>query len=262
VSASLQFDNAQDILRFQTDLTYQCLCKAAQRREDVLPFLSSILARTLVTINSQAGTRLALKVSKRAWAYGDALEFGELALFGEKSAQNLDRGEDVFTRLLHGLAHIWAQYAGIKDTSNRGRYHNGRFAEIARTIGLDVQATDGVHGHITPGIAIEFIGEYADLIMDLDRAVLLRTPVGDGGGQLQAADSAATKLSAGNSKYVFAACICRDAAGKRRTIRVARGSWTPKTILCAICGTSFAESLTTSGQPPVTTTTTTTTTKQ
>ena len=40
--------------------------------------------------------------------------------------------------LLHEAAHALAAARGIQDTSRQGRYHNTRFAQLARELGIDV----------------------------------------------------------------------------------------------------------------------------
>ena len=48
---------------------------------------------------------------------------------------------DVLGTLLHEAAHALAAARGIQDTSRQGRYHNIRFAQLARELGIDVTQT-------------------------------------------------------------------------------------------------------------------------
>ena len=62
---------------------------------------------------------------------------------GEKASYELNIGADYLTRpienvvatMIHEGVHLYCMQNGIKDTSNRGVYHNRRFKEIAETMG-------------------------------------------------------------------------------------------------------------------------------
>lgn len=65
------------------------------------------------------------------------------------SSDFLDRSiNDVVATLLHEMCHLYALQNEIKDTSRSGIYHNKKFAEIARTHGLDVEEESHI-GHRT-----------------------------------------------------------------------------------------------------------------
>ena len=56
--------------------------------------------------------------------------------------------EEVVGTLLHEMVHLHCSYHGIKDTSNRGIYHNARFKQEAEEHGLVI--TKGQYGwHVT-----------------------------------------------------------------------------------------------------------------
>ena len=56
--------------------------------------------------------------------------------------------DDVVATLLHEMVHLHCSYNGIKDTSNRGVYHNRRFKTEAENHGLII--TKGQYGwHVT-----------------------------------------------------------------------------------------------------------------
>jgi hypothetical protein len=48
----------------------------------------------------------------------------------------------LLSTLLHEAAHGVADTRGVQDVSRGGRYHNGRFAAIAREPGLDVERSE------------------------------------------------------------------------------------------------------------------------
>jgi hypothetical protein len=57
-----------------------------------------------------------------------------------------DGAEDVLNTQLHEAAHLLANVRGTRDTSSRGRYHNGRFRELARELGLEGMQRDRNRG--------------------------------------------------------------------------------------------------------------------
>jgi hypothetical protein len=61
------------------------------------------------------------------------------------SGEGLQRGGvDVLGTLLHEAAHGLAHARRISDTSRQGRYHNRRYATLARELGLDVAHLDPI----------------------------------------------------------------------------------------------------------------------
>jgi hypothetical protein len=59
------------------------------------------------------------------------------------SGEGLQRGPvDVLGTLLHEAAHGLAYARTVSDTSRQGRYHNRRYATLARELGLDVAHLD------------------------------------------------------------------------------------------------------------------------
>jgi hypothetical protein len=89
----------------------------------------------LVVATGAAGKRLALgHFAPHRWqVHGN--DRHEVLVGGE----GLQRGPvDVLGTLLHEAAHGLAQARGIAGTSRQGRYHNHRYATLARELGLDV----------------------------------------------------------------------------------------------------------------------------
>jgi hypothetical protein len=89
----------------------------------------------LVVASGSAGKRLNLgHFAPHRWQVAGA-DRHEVLVGGE----GLQRGPlDVLGTLLHEAAHGLAQARGIADTSRSGRYHNRRYATLARELGLDV----------------------------------------------------------------------------------------------------------------------------
>lgn len=68
----------------------------------------------------------------------DAGKRPELFISGERLR---DGPAGVLETLLHESAHGLASARGIRDTSRAGAYHNGKFAALAESVGLDVLKT-------------------------------------------------------------------------------------------------------------------------
>jgi hypothetical protein len=79
---------------------------------------------------------------------------------------------DVLGTLLHEAAHALADFRGIKDTSRQGRYHNRRYAAIAREVLLDV-AEIGDIGWSDTRPTEEAREVYAEVLEDLAAALTL-----------------------------------------------------------------------------------------
>jgi hypothetical protein len=127
------------------------------------------------------------------------------------SGEGLQRDPvDVLGTLLHEAAHGLAYARKISDTSRQGRYHNRRYATLARELGLDV-------GHVQP------IGWSATSVPE---------PTATRYGEVLA--ELASPAGSGRSRNALA-CSC--ACGRR--IRVARSVLELAPILCAACAQPF-----------------------
>lgn len=153
--------------------------------------------------------------------------------------------EQLLVTLIHELAHASNSMNGIKSTSNRGRYHNRKFAEVAVLLGCSV-VRDGSYGHITPGLQAWAQQEYADLITALDEALTIAlaprraSPTKTTTAATTAVVAVAPENSDQDTRYVFASCGCKTSRSGNVTLRMARGSWRPDvTIWCSACGTPF-----------------------
>ena len=105
-------------------------------------------------------------------------------------------------------------------------------------------------GHRTPSLSEWGRADYADLLLALERGLVLeREPQAaqpddddDESGDQQAAASSPVGPQPSSSKYVFASCRCQNGRRRSVTIRVARGSWQPGVICCSVCEAPFMES--------------------
>lgn len=231
-------------------LLHRVLVAAARRRQGELPGLVETLQNEVV-LTAGGTTRPAYGwFAEGAWRYNDRYVH-ELFLNADRRYPHpgVGKAEDVLITLLHEGCHVWAKANGIQDTSRGGRYHNRRFAQIALSIGL-IATPDPVIGHRTPSLSSWARDNYADLLSELDKGlVIAREPKpAVRAGLAAGSDGTAPGPQPSTGKYAFASCRCRDSRGRALTIRVAKGSWRPGAICCSICGVPFTESLTAQGQ--------------
>ena len=93
-------------------------------------YFENILDVPTITIQSTVGAYGHVSVQK-VW-HSNEVATHELNL----SADYLNRPiENVVATLIHEACHLYALQNNIKDTSNRGVYHNKRFKDIAENIG-------------------------------------------------------------------------------------------------------------------------------
>jgi hypothetical protein len=97
------------------------------------------LPDVVVTVGTGGGHRGGVRklghFAAGRWRHTDGRAWSEILIAGE----GLDRGpESVLATLLHEAAHALAFQRQVRDTSNNGRYHNRRFADLATELGLQV----------------------------------------------------------------------------------------------------------------------------
>jgi len=236
-------------------LVTRVLLETARRRQDDLPGLVETLQDDVVVTTGGTTRRAYGWFAEDTWRLGDR-QVHELFLNADRRHRqpSVSAAEDVLVTLLHEACHVWAQANRIRDTSRDGRYHNRRFAEIALVIGLAVEK-DAMIGHRTRVLLPWAQTDYADLLSELERGlVLAREPKAAEpvGGTADADDEADKNIDVAGltgsatspSKYVFASCRCQDGRRHPITIRVAKGSWRPDVICCAVREAPFIESLT------------------
>jgi len=77
--------------------------------------------------------------------------------------------KDIFGVLIHEAAHGICNKRGIDDTSRQGRYHNQKFATVAKEIGLDVSQRCEKTGYGVTTISEESTHLYRKAIEELSR---------------------------------------------------------------------------------------------
>jgi hypothetical protein len=74
--------------------------------------------------------------------------------------------------LLHEAAHGLAQARGVQDTSRQGRYHNRRYATLARELGLEVASVEPI-GWSATTVPDTTAAAYAGQLQELQAALVL-----------------------------------------------------------------------------------------
>ncbi|GII83312.1 hypothetical protein Ssi03_13020 [Sphaerisporangium siamense] len=151
----------------------------------------------------------------------------EMFIAGELLAQGAAR---VLQTMLHEGSHSLADIRGIKDTSRSGnRYHNAKFAALAREMGLEPPETpSSALGYSACTITEATVQEYAETIRALDEAKV---------GHLRAVlPEPAVKGAARAGQRVPVACGCVPA----RKIQITPKQIEQGALMCGVCGDVFS----------------------
>jgi hypothetical protein len=139
------------------------------------------------------------------------------------SGEGLQRGPvDVLGTLLHEAAHGLAYARMISDTSRQGRYHNRRYATLARELGLDVAHLQPI-GWSATSVPEPTAARYVEMLAELGAALVLWRRA-----------EQPSPAGPGRSRNALA-CSC--ACGRR--IRVAPSVLELAPIVCARCAQPF-----------------------
>jgi hypothetical protein len=173
----------------------------------------------LVVASGSEGKRLNLgHFAPHRWQVNGA-DRHEVLVGGE----GLHRGAlEVLGTLLHEAAHGLAQAREVQDTSRGGRYHNRRYATLARELGLDVTT-------------VKPIGWSATTVPEPTATAY--------GGQLEELQAALVlwrrqehRIGSGTRSRNLLAATC----GCGRRIRVAKATIAEAPIVCGLCEEPFA----------------------
>ena len=114
-----------------------------------------------ITIQSTVGAYGHVSVNK-VW-HNDTVATHELNL----SADYLNRPiENIVATLIHEGCHLYALQNNIKDTSNRGIYHNKRFKALAEERGLQISRHETYGWTITEPTENKSVGRYTNCQAD------------------------------------------------------------------------------------------------
>jgi hypothetical protein len=148
----------------------------------------------------------------------------------------------VLATLLHEAAHAIADVRGVKDTSRQGRYHNHRYAELARELELDVVQVKPI-GWSGTSVPEATATSYADTIRDLAAALTIfrHSEVGKlaAGDPTAGGDATRTRRprQPGRNSNSNNGLACTCECGRR--IRVSPSVLAAGDINCGVCGTNF-----------------------
>jgi hypothetical protein len=132
--------------------------------------------------------------------------------------EGLHRGPlEVLGTLLHEAAHGLAQARSIQDTSRGGRYHNRRYATLARELGLDVTSVKPI-GWSATTVPEHTAEVYAGQLEELAAALVLWR-------------RQEHRIGSGTRSRNLLAATC----GCGRRIRVAKATIAEAPILCGLC---------------------------
>jgi hypothetical protein len=136
--------------------------------------------------------------------------------------EGLHRGPlEVLGTLLHEAAHGLGQAREVQDTSRQGRYHNRRYATLARELGLDVASVKPI-GWSATTVPAAAAAAYAGQLEELRAALVLwRRPE--------------HRIGIGPRSRNLLAATC----GCGRRIRAAKATLAEAPILCGACQESF-----------------------
>jgi curved DNA-binding protein CbpA len=155
--------------------------------------------------------------AKDRW-YVNSQQRTEIMISGEGLRRT---ARDVLGTLLHEAAHALAAARGIKDTSRQGRYHNERFAVLAREIGINVEKDPRIGWSITT-VPDTTAAAYESQLAALHDAMTLWR-----------CDETLTPTTRRSTNLIAAICPCD------RTIRVAASTLAAAPITCEACSGTF-----------------------
>lgn len=162
---------------------------------------------------------------ENSWTTTNALKLDEVHISSHILAEG---AQSVFRTLLHEACHSVATRRDVQDVSRQGRYHNKRFRDLARELGLTTAKEPGI-GYVTPGITVRAQNTYANAIAELETAIELYqmlVPVGAGAGKGKGKRSRMLKLTCP---------VCH------RIIRATRKTIELGPIVCGPCVAAFLE---------------------
>jgi hypothetical protein len=203
----------------QTEFTIVQLVAALEDAWTAIRAKHPEVPAVVIVIGSGTSTRQAKNghYAPTRWQHGDN-RLAEVLVSGEGLKRPVD---EVFTTLLHEAAHGLANARGIQDTSRQGRWHNQRFADLAKELGLDPQKDDRI-GWSPCTLRDETAKAYAGVLKGLSTA-------------LQAYRHPETVGEAAKKSNNGVACVCQCP----RRIRVAKAVLEEGAITCQVCDSDF-----------------------
>lgn len=155
----------------------------------------------------------------------------EIVIYGERLAEG---AEAVMQTLIHEAAHELANIRKLKDTSNRGRYHNKTFVKVAEELGLEAPTASAgpSMGYSDCHITQDTIDKYNYEVKELAEAC-----------KSFVSPSLADVLTKIKKETVYAYCQCDDESSKITWTKALQkrfeelGGLYP--LMCAVCRQTF-----------------------
>lgn len=222
----------------ESSITASALVAAIERTWASVQRRHADVPDVVVTLAGGGHTGLGLKLghfAAKRWTVGEREGVHELFVGGE----GLKHGAvELLGTVLHEAAHAMAHHRGVKDTSRQGRWHNARFAEVARELGLEVAKDDRIGWSLTmvpAAVQAEYVAELVELDIELNayrRSDVLIITGGTGGSGGGAAGGGGGSTTRKRPAYV---CACPEP----RRLRIAKATAELGPITCGLCGEDF-----------------------
>jgi hypothetical protein len=164
------------------------------------------------------------------WQHADGRE-AELFIAGELLAGigGHSGGRTVLKTLLHEAAHGLAHTRGIKDCSRQNRYHNTRFAALARELGLTPpDAPHPVLGYSGATLQDDTAAAWQGVIKGIDTARLPHL------GELFTAPTAPATSTRAGARFTIT-CACEPP----RKLAITPRQYETAPLICGACGDAF-----------------------
>lgn len=192
-------------------------------------FYGGALPTPIITVQSKPGTWGHCTVGK-VWKRKEDDTY-EMNI----AAEVLDREiEEIIDTILHEMVHLYCRENGIQEVSRGGKYHNGKFKDLAEKCGLQC-VKQGQYGWNTEGAGNEKLIAYALekgwTEIRIARGGVMRFPISTGAGGLQSGGVTVPggKRPSSTRKLQCPKCGCSCRATK--TIR----------IMCMDCNEQMTE---------------------
>jgi hypothetical protein len=202
-----------------------------ERASEHLPELRACLDEVLTVVGDTRSQRTLGGFAKERWRLDSGSVLHQIFVSGKHLSSD---PEEVAHTLVHELAHLLAHVRGLRDCSNRGRYHNRRFKVCAEELGLIVRR-GSQHGFYTEGLSARLREHLAAEIASLSRALIIRINDEPVSLATSSAANSPVERTTNRKKYISAVCECAPP----RVIRVALGYWMDETVGCFLCRRFF-----------------------
>ena len=192
-------------------------------------FWGGALPLPIITVQSQPGTWGHCTVGK-VWTRKDS-ETYEMNIAAEVLDQKL---EEIIDTLLHEMVHLYCRENGIQEVSRGGKYHNGKFKELAERCNL-VCIKAGQYGWNTQGTGNDKLTEYAMEKgwneIKISRGGKTWVPISTGAGGTAASGAPVPGERRPSSTRKLQCPCCKNSVRATKTVR----------IMCMDCNEQMTE---------------------